>query len=174
MLKKSDTDINSIIPKTYGIGIKFCHCGGDFVTCYEGDTPRKVVLDITSWIGMTAGALHYYGTLKIESLKQRNLKSGSVSYLCASAPKESTGLQIQLTRPLTKKDMLIDGGERFRGVKTGERIRNFDSKEDVKLAAVQFFKKHFSSGWMLVMILPVNEMSVFGKTVVNKEAVLCD
>ena len=174
MLKKSDIEINLKIPPNYGIGCKFSHCGGEFITVYEGGFPRKVFLDITSWIGRSYGAIHYYGTLKVQSLKQRNIKSGDLSYLNASAPVESRGLQIDLTRPLTRKDMLIDGGERFKGAKNGERVKNFDSKEDVQAGAIKFFKKYFPSGWVLVMISPVSGMSVFGESVVNKESILCD
>ena len=174
MLNKTDTEIDFKIPADYGVGCEFTHGGGEFITFYEGDYPRKVVLDITSWIGRTSGAIHYYGTLKIHSLKQRNIKSGDLSYITASAPVESRGLQIELTRPLTQRDMMIDGGDRFRGAKTGERIKNFDSKEEVQSRAIKFYKEHFLSGWTLVMISPVNEMNLFGKPVVNKESVLCD
>ena len=101
------------------------------------------MLDITSWKGRTVGAMHYYGEIKVASLKAKNLKTGKVSYLSPVAPSQAKGVKISLTRKITKKDLLMDKGDRFKGAELGEHIRNFDSEKDVKIAAIQFFEKHF-------------------------------
>lgn len=168
-----DHEINHKFPRTFGIDLSFSDNGNHYVSVYEGSFPRKAILDITTWKGLTAGALHYYGTLKISSLKCRNLKNGQIDYPKANAPKESKGLRIELTRPLGKKDLLLDRGQRFKGAKLGEKIKNFDSAAQVEAAAINFFRKYFLKGWKLVKVKPVKNMSFGGLTVTNDEIILC-
>ena len=169
-----DHEIKNKIPKTYGINLSFHDNGSEFITIYDGPFPRKVVLDITTWKGMTPGALHYYGALKIGSLKCQNRQSGKIDYLTANAPVEAKGLTIELTRPISRRDLLIDDGQRFKGAKTGEKIKNFDSPTQVESAAIEFFNTYFLDGWNLVRLKPVKGMSFGGMAIVNNEVVLSD
>ncbi|MCM8543052.1 MAG: hypothetical protein NE328_22485 [Lentisphaeraceae bacterium] len=172
MFTVKDHDIIDKIPKSYGIGIKFSDKEEEYISIYEDDFPRKVVLDITSWKGITAGALHHYGVLKVGSIKCQNLRTGKISYLKKSAPKAAKGLTVHLTRTLTKRDLLIESGERFKGAKIGERIKNFDSVKDVETAAIKFFNEFFLEGWNLIRLKPVESMSFGGTSIVNNEVIL--
>ena len=172
MRYSKDIEFIEIFPSDCGIDLTYSVDGQDYKTIYEGEFPRKVTLDITSWRGMTAGAVHFYGELVISSLKSMNLDTGKVSYLQSAAPESAKGLKIQLTRAITKRDLIMDRGQRFKGAKLGERVKNFDTKDQVKAAAISFFKQHFTDGWTLVLQSPVSNMSVMGETVENEESVL--
>jgi len=172
MLTVKDHDIVKEIPDSYGINLEFVDKGIRYKTTYDGPTPRKVMLDITTWKGITPGALHYYGELKVSGLKCKNLETNELSYMKPSGPKAAKGLKISLTRPLIKRDLLIDQGERFKGAKLGERIKNFDTREEVEKAAIKFFNKYFLDGWNLIVLKPVQTMSLEGTTVINDEIVL--
>lgn len=172
MFTVKDHDIINKIPKSYGIDINFTDKGIEYNTVYDGTYPRKVMLDITTWKGMTPGALHYYGELKVSSIKCQNLATGKLEYIKPAGPKAAKGLKITLTRPLRKSDLLIDNGERFKGAKIGERIHNFDSKKEVEAAAIEFFNQYFLDGWNLIMLEPAQNMNFGGISIVNNERVL--
>lgn len=172
MFTVKDHDIIEKIPKTYGIGLNFSEKGDDYTSIYEEAFPRKVILDVTTWKGVTPGALHHYGVLKVSSLKCKNLRTGKVTYAKRSAPKASKGLTVHLTRSITKKDLLIENGARFKGATIGERIKNFDSAQDVEKAAIKFFNKFFLEGWVLIKLNPVKNMSFGGTSIVNDEVIL--
>ena len=174
MFTVKDHDIIDKIPKTYGIGIKFSDRNDEFVSVYEEEYPRKVILDITTWKGITPGALHHYGVLKVGSVKCQNIRTGNISYPQKLAPKPTKGLTVHLTRPLTKRDLLLENGERFKGAKIGERIKNFDSIREVEEAAIKFFNEFFLDGWNLVRLKPVESMSFGGTSIVNNEVILSE
>lgn len=168
-----DNELDYILPNNHGIGLTYVKDEEEHITVYEGDNPRRVLLDITTWKGVTQGALHYYGELRIPSLKAET-PSGNRIYLDNNAPKESRGLKIQLTRPIRKRDLLIDRGERFKGAKLGEKIKNFDTKREVEAAAVKIFKKHFTGNWHLVKLNPQTSSSINGVALENSEDVICE
>ena len=172
MFTVKDHDIIEKIPKTYGIGVNFSEKGEDYTSIYEEKYPRKVVLDITSWKGVTPGALHCYGVLKVGSVKCKNINTGDIDYTKASAPKATKGLTVHLTRALTKRDILIEKGERFKGAKIGERIKNFDTVEEIEEAAIKFFNEFFLDGWCLIRLKPVESMSIGGTSILNDEVIL--
>ena len=172
MFTVKDHDIKKTIPSSYGIGLEFEDNDEKYISIYEGSTPRKVLLDITTWKGMTPGALHFYGELKVSSIKCKNLDSGKISYMKPAGPKAAKGLKIILTRPLRKRDLLIERGERFKGAKLGERIKNFDTREEVEKAAIKFFNKFFLDGWNLVTLTPVESMTFDGSAIINNERIL--
>ena len=173
MLNITDNELEYTLKNDFGIGMKYLRDHEEHVTIYEGDMPRRVVLDVTTWRGITEGALHYYGELKIPSLKAINT-SGKKVYLDQNAPDEAKGLKIQLTRPLRKRDLLIDRGERFKGAKIGEKIKNFDTIREVEAAAVKIFKKHFIGNWHLVKLVPQVSSSLNGIALNNTEDLLCE
>lgn len=173
MLNITDNDLDYTLNNDFGIGLKYLKEQEEHVTVYEGNMPRRVMLDITTWRGITEGALHYYGELRIPSLKATNT-SGKKVYLDQNAPNEAKGLKIQLTRPIRKRDLLIDRGERFKGAKIGEKIKNFDTKREVEAAAVKIFKKHFAGNWHLIKLVPQTNSSVNGVAFQNAEDLLCE
>ena len=174
MINITDNDFSSKLPHNFGIDISFSNNGEDFITVYNDIFPRKVTLDITTWKGMTPGALHYYGELRVSSLQAKHLHENSIQSLDGNAPKEAHGMKIQLTRPIRRKDLRIDRGERFKGAKIGDKIKNFDSKVEVEEAAISFFKKYFTGSWSLVKVSPVTSSTINGTAILNEESVLCE
>ena len=173
MFNITDNELDYTLSNEHGIGLRYTKDEEEYVTVYEGENPRRVMLDITTWKGVTQGALHYYGELRIPSLKAETT-AGKRVYLDNNAPQQSRGLKIQLTRPIRKRDLLIDRGERFKGAQLGEKIKNFDTKREVEAAAVKIFKKHFSGNWHLVKLNPQTSSSINGVALENSEDVLCE
>jgi hypothetical protein len=172
MQQISDHTFSAKLDSKYGVDLKYINNDEEFVTVCDDTESRKVMLDITSWKGRTLGAMHFYGEIKIASLKAKSLRTGKVGYLSPVAPAQAKGVTVSLTRTVTKKDLLMDNGKRFNGAELGERIKNFDSEKDVKMAAVHFFKKHFKQGWKLVLLTPDLSSAINGTVVFNKETVL--
>ncbi|MCM8534800.1 MAG: hypothetical protein NE334_02560 [Lentisphaeraceae bacterium] len=171
MLQITDSENSIIFTKNHGIDLSFVKDNSEFTTYYEDDFPRKAFLDITTWKGITKGAMHYYGEIKISGLKAKSQDSSKTIYVDTTGPLEATPIKIQLTRPIRKRDLLIDKGERFKGAKVGERIKNFDTRKDVEDAAIRFFKKNFQEGWVLTTMKVENEGS---EDVTNSEVILSD
>lgn len=167
-----DYDFNLKLDPSYGIGLNFIKDTEEYITFSENSLPRKATLDITSWKGISTDAIHFYGEIRVSSLKAKSTRSGQNIFLGAEAPVEAKGMKISLTRCLTRQDLVIDSGERFKGAKLGEKIKNFDSKSDVKTAAIDFFKKYFSKGWILVNLTPDLTSSIDGTAVINNESIL--
>jgi len=97
---------------------------------------RIVFLEVTSWRGISIGAEHYYGHL--------------ISY-------NGEGLdKVELKRKLTakdavalnKKDSSITSHSRW---KAGEEVGRFDTREQVKVAALKAFAERFNSDDILLM-----------------------
>ena len=69
--KLPDRDIDYIeqnikIPLDYGMGVEVLHDNKHYAFQRNGNWGKAVVtLDITTWQGMSCGAIHYYGKLHI-------------------------------------------------------------------------------------------------------------
>ncbi|MCM8532348.1 MAG: hypothetical protein NE330_14390 [Lentisphaeraceae bacterium] len=172
MLQITDSENSIVFSKEHGIDLSFVKDNSEFTTFYDEDFPRKAFLDITTWKGITKGAMHYYGEIKISGLKAKSQDSSKTIYVDTSGPLEATPIKIKLTRPIRKRDLLIDKGERFKGAKIGERIKNFDTRKEVEDAAIRFFKKNFEEGWILTTFQVNNEDSNSATT--NTEVTLAE
>ena len=107
---------------------------------------RKVTLKISTWIGLSPGAVHFYGTLYVNGLKFIDPNGRKHNFMGAhKLPKNTESIYIELKRQLTKKD--IDS-ERFDDYDIGD-YTNTDT--EIKDFAKKIFKKHFVGNWKLVI-----------------------
>jgi hypothetical protein len=127
-----------------GVGVRVAK-DGDCYTSKRVDSVPTVTLDITTWKGISPGAIHYYGDLKI-SLPQfeRDNRSG---HFCSmwDIPFFKNN-RINLTHVLEQWE--IDRyPDSYQDIRLGQHIRGFYAPEGVKRAAEVFFAEHFDPGW---------------------------
>jgi hypothetical protein len=152
-----------IFDKDYGVGLKYKdNDGTEFISALHDEDDRGVTLRVTSYAGISAGAQHYYGRLVNFGLPAKVLKNPtrnswtrvgkivSISgYGDVCKPKEMLGLDIELTRAVTKKDLpILNRGELHASWKIGDRTTGFFTQADVIERGREIFKKHFK-GWKL-------------------------
>jgi len=155
-----DHDVEKRIPPSFGVGLKYKSHGRRYITVGD-EKPRRVILDVRSWVGVSMGAIHYYGHLKYFGVSS-DVIGGSEddSVYTSDAPDASQSGDIELTRKLTAKDegvgksyddyVAFGGGNRFAGYEVGEPTNCFDTEDDVIEKAKKEFKRIFGSGWKLV------------------------
>lgn len=145
------------IPTDYGAGMTF---KDDEETLFE-IMPRDpvVYLRITTFRGLGAEAIHYYGSLSIDEPSCKVLQSnsryhtnGDISWIGGAfskfKPKEALSLHIELERRLTPAELRTD---RFRDyAQFKEPLTNcFYTKTDIRVEARRVLEKHFGPGWKL-------------------------
>jgi hypothetical protein len=150
-----NTEINSDellkpIPKDFlhGVTMEVDHFG---ITQYEIRNKNSYLeLDITSWIGVSPGAVHCYGTLKIYGLDTGRVGKNSTSGGYLGAPSEEkpiafqfVDLQVKIVRPITQRDLDHADGDRYHGYRIGEMTKDWWEEKDLikegKRIAKEFF-----------------------------------
>ena len=147
-------ELPKIISADYGIGIEFKNKSGLFISIGPVDGIRRVTLDISSWVGISFGAVHYYAILKTYSLSFKCLKSKDKSFvevgksynICGAfeKPKCLDYIDVECKRPLTQKEKNDDPSRWSEYDKPGDMVRNFNTEEEAFQAGINTFKKRFS------------------------------
>ncbi len=134
-----------MIPYNYGRGIKMIYNNEIFTA--RSDSKPTVVLDITSWRGISMGALHYYGDLKIgyPKLIMDSRKTCSISSWNIPMFKRD---KIHLTTILEQWE--IDAHpENYDYLKAGAHYVGFHSVNLVISRAKEVINVIFDSKWKL-------------------------
>jgi hypothetical protein len=138
------------IPVDFGMGVK---------TTMKGDTytykrnPRKkptVTLEISTWKGMGADAIHYYGKLNIDlpDMERDDQPGHTCSISGFGGIPMYSNSQIELTQILEQWE--IDKYPRnYKHRRPGEHNRGFYAVEGVKRRGKEVFEKLFGEGWTL-------------------------
>lgn len=147
------------IPATIGEGLVFQISGEDFVTLAVRNKDGKRVLkcEITSFVGISAGAQHYYckcsSLIKNCDVKNHNRWIGG--YLGGfEMPDENKSLEFELMRPITKEEMDEDPdrwygfGHNSRG---NEMTYAFVKVEDI-YNLIEELKSYFSDEWEIEVV----------------------
>ena len=86
-----------------------------------------VELEITSWIGISPGAVHFYGTLTIDGIDtgkvgQKGTTSGYLGAPDVEKPLafKFVDLKVKIVRPITQRDLDHRKGDRYIGYRLGE------------------------------------------------------
>lgn len=152
-LPKKDWEAEEVdmkITSDFGMGVK---------TRYEGETytykrnPRKkptVTLVITSWRGISSGAIHYYGKLEIDmpEMESDNNPGWTIGVHGHGAIPMFSNSVIELTQILEQWE--IDKyPDRFEYARAGYHVPGFYSPEGVIRRANEVFEKIFGEGWKL-------------------------
>lgn len=152
---------NIPLPDNYGESLFFDHPDGDKLKSYvrrDKKGYREVRLEITSLRG-AIGAVHYYAklidcSLSITSIKDVNNKSSLGGYGTKNVPEKYTDLRIELSRPVTQKDIDHDkhcGRDKYMTAKLGELTRGFWTESEALDTGIAVFKLLFKGKWKLVI-----------------------
>jgi hypothetical protein len=136
------------IPLNYGMGVEVIHEDKQYIFQRNGNWGKAVVtVDITTWRGMSCGALHYYGKLQIKlpEMTQVETKSTLSSNFFIPMYENHT---IELSQVLEQWE--IDKyPENYQYNHAGDRHRGFYSPEGIKRRAREVFDQVFEKGWKL-------------------------
>ena len=118
------------------------------------DSKKELELEITSWVGISPGAVHSYGTLKLRSIDihpngEPNRSVGG--YLGAKEDEfplafKFVNLKIKIVRPIEQRDLDHADGDRYHGYRLGEYTRDWWEEKDLikegKRIAKEFFPEY--------------------------------
>lgn len=108
---------------------------------------REAMLSITSFGGLSPGAMHYYAIIRVGCPHWTVGRSGSWhgGYGGKSAPNLEQ-IYLEATRVLTQVE--LDGHQEPLG-NIGQSTVRFNTRESAFAAAVKLFKDRFARGWVL-------------------------
>ena len=150
-----DEDRPRVIPADYGIGIIFTNKDGKFISVGPEDKIRRVNLSITSYIGVSPGAMHWYARLNTGSLSFECLKTdckdgwikvGERHNISGAFEKPDIidDISIECERKITKKDLLHHRSNYHDGAKPGDMTGGFNTERSAYQAGIRTFKQRFS------------------------------
>ena len=113
---------------------------------------RCVKLEITSFSGVSWGAMHYYGKLIADGINFQCIADPKTTTSNWEAEKKSPLYQWQyefeLQRPATSEEIERDP-DRWHGYDPGDFTQSFDTKEEIIALAKVCFKMRFKGEWEL-------------------------
>ena len=140
------------IPVNFGVGIELLHKGERLIYRRGGQSYRSkptVTLEITSWRGISCGALHYYGKLKIgfpEAVYIGNKEKEN--YTTSTYIPMFKRNDIELTQVLEEWEIKKYPENYKDYYHAGQRHRGFYTKKQVTEYAELVFEQIFEEGWL--------------------------
>lgn len=134
------------IPVNYGMGIEVIHDGKHYIFKRGGNWGKAVVtLDITTWRGISCGALHYYGKLEIRMPEMTQIDAPSTLSSNFFIPMFENHT-IELTQVLEQWE--IDKyPENYQYNHAGDIHRGFYSPDGLRRRGKEVFEQIFGEGW---------------------------
>lgn len=111
---------------------------------------RAVTLTVTSWVGVSAVARHYYSTLRIHGLPFRKYPGEETAEWRSSPemPPAAKGLRIRVEYPVTEE--ILKDGEDWEGFSVGDPTGRHPTLDTARDAAIAFFDARFEGDWALI------------------------
>lgn len=113
---------------------------------------RAVKLEITSFRGISWGAIHYYGKLIADGIEFQLLDKPNTTISNWEAekinPLHQWNYKFDLKRPVTQQEIDKDS-DRWDYYAPGDFTTSFDTKEEIIALAKECFKMRFSGEWEL-------------------------
>lgn len=124
----------------------------------EHNRPRRITLNVTTYIGTSWNAVHYYGNLDIEGISFSQEDSPNTMTMCSETydaeeknPLAGGMYHIELVRPVTREEIEEDNS-RWWGYEIGSDTNAFHSPEDVIALAKEVCKARFKGNWILKIV----------------------
>jgi len=140
------------IPKDFlhGVTVEVDHFGVSQIEI-KNEKNSYVEFDISSWVGISVGAVHCYGELKFHGIDIGRVGEPNSSlggYLGAPDDElpiafKATDLRIKIVRPITQKDIDYREGDRYSGYRIGEYTRDWWEADDLIKEGKRIAKKYF-------------------------------
>ena len=128
------------------------------------NNPRRVVIRVSSFIGICGGARHYYATIEADGISicydkqtESGIKTWTVSgYLGEEFKKLPSHIRdlysskyiIDVCRRVTTSDIQKDP-HRWEGYEVGDKTSAFDTRSSAISKAKAIVKARFSTGWQV-------------------------
>lgn len=113
---------------------------------------RCVKLEITSFRGISWGAMHYYGKMFADGIDFQRLDNPNITisnwFARLKNPLHQWKYEFDLRRPATQEEINHDP-DRWRGYDPGDFTSSFDTKEEIIALAKECFKMRFTGEWEL-------------------------
>jgi hypothetical protein len=160
-MKYAQYQLKYPIAGDYGVGLTFTDKGGTKWQAVAPQMPRELEISITTHIGVSPGAEHFYGKLTSKPLKIICIESKDSYYrdnkiydiyggIDNYKPIEIIGFNIQLRRYLTKAEVEIPKWKNL-GYTKDTFTEAFKSSYDIIDEATRIFKIYFDiKAWKLV------------------------
>ena len=130
-------------------------------------SPRQIKINITSYRGVCAGAVHYYAEIEADGIIRyyiepgTNRRMGVYGYLGEEfnkLPREKRDIwagdyHIEAARPVTKADKEKDP-RRWEDYDIGDNTNAFDTAEDAEATARAIVAARFSDEWEVIVNNP--------------------
>lgn len=116
---------------------------------------RRATVIISSFRGVSIGAIHYYATIDVQGVNmvyKDNPSCSTMDFECQRQyPLSAYIYRLRLLRPLTEKEILEDREferyGRFYGFKPGDLSQSWQSEEEIVEFAKEVFKARFQGQW---------------------------
>jgi hypothetical protein len=152
-----DYDITVKIPADLGVGVTTQSENVTLTSTREmggrmmKDYLKTVTLKVSTWRGISGGAVHYYGKLEFHSVDFAREGSESRLSSCGyGVPDYLESGKFELTRPVTQAE--IDANPKmWEAYHDGDKTDRFDKVQEVIDRGTEIFDKWFEKGWLLVL-----------------------
>lgn len=150
-------DYPDIFPVDYGMDLKLYTVPDLKIKIWN---PRVARIEVTSFIGVSAGAIHYYSKIVADGVSlYRDTSKGRIivgGYVCeefSKICKDSKGkydpvYQIDVLRQVTESEIRQDP-IRWHGYSQGDITNAFCTEESAIEQALSVAKLRFSEGWVI-------------------------
>ena len=137
-----------------GVGIEFESQGKQYRVLPCDESPRTVKGVITTWTGMTMGAVHYYGRFDVYSLDLCHVEDPNTrfSMSCRAFPPEADNFTVEVHRQLTKDEFYFDmtTGKQTSYGKRGDWREGWLDVDQLIQTMESEFARLFGKGWELI------------------------
>lgn len=148
-----EEDYPVYFPEDYGLGLTFRdNKGVEYKTV--GKIPQTLQFDVSSFRGLSIGAIHYYGSIRLyepelifideDGKPTKHSISGSFSKY---KPIQARGLTIKINRFITSEE--LEDENRWRGYHENSLVDGFETEEELWKYGISLIKKRFKGNWMI-------------------------
>lgn len=141
-----------IIPVDFGVGVKFKDDEGTEYTTLPRDRYSGIIqAKITSWRGISIGAIHYYAKIHLSDPNLSYIEDGKKCQSSISGsfdkfkPNDAKSYQISVVRELTSQE-IFDDPERWECYRVGSETNCWESEEELIAVIKKIIRNRFK-GW---------------------------
>ena len=161
--KTQSAELKESIPVDYGENVFVLKDDGKILvssrereyTCGKQENKKIVILNITSYIGTSWDAEHYYGHLKphySSNIQWKELREDKDEWSHVWGPEFCDHFEIEVTRPITRLEATGNKNpyNKWFNYEEGDPTGRFDTVQELLIETEKVFKQFFEpAGWTL-------------------------
>jgi hypothetical protein len=126
----------------------------------KDNTKRRATLEITTFCGISFGAIHYYGNINIQGINLIYDDEPDCGTMISDdkLPLANYSYKLELKRPLTEKEINKDP-ERWTYYNVGDMTNCFETIDEIIELAKEVFRLRFKGDWEFVVDSPYKSRS---------------